>query len=49
MAVIEIRDLRNLIAVDFGTNFDFRLWFLERELDDFKRFFRDKDLEIDEL
>nr|XP_023472131.1 periplakin [Equus caballus] len=49
MAATETRDLRNLTAVDSGTNLDSRLWSLERELDDLKRLSRDKDLEIDEL
>ncbi|XP_016016638.2 periplakin isoform X2 [Rousettus aegyptiacus] len=49
MAATETRDLRNMTAVDSGTNLDSRLWSLERELDDLKRLSKDKDLEIDEL
>ncbi|CAK7304391.1 PPL [Vulpes lagopus] len=49
MAATETRDLRNMTAVDSGTNLNSRLWSLERELDDLKRLSKDKDLEIDEL
>ncbi|XP_025272390.1 periplakin isoform X1 [Canis lupus familiaris] len=49
MAATETRDLRNVTAVDSGTNLNSRLWSLERELDDLKRLSKDKDLEIDEL